>query len=38
MKRTSVTATLRTPMPQQRTLSVRISDTLRLRLERARIS
>jgi hypothetical protein len=36
MKRTSATAKLTIRKPQQHTLSVRISDTLRLRLERAK--
>jgi hypothetical protein len=35
MKRTSPAAKLTSRKPQQHTLSVRISDTLRLRLERA---
>ena len=36
MKRTCSTANLTMRKPQQHTLSVRISDTLRLRLERAK--
>jgi hypothetical protein len=36
MTRTPMPATLRAPKPQQQTLSVRISDTLRRRLERAK--
>jgi hypothetical protein len=36
MTRTPRPATLRAPKPQQQTLSVRISDTLRRRLERAK--
>jgi hypothetical protein len=36
MKRTSPAAKLTSRKPQQHTLSVRISDTLRLRLERAK--
>jgi hypothetical protein len=36
MKQALVTAKPRAPKPQQRTLSVRINDTLRLRLERAK--
>jgi hypothetical protein len=36
MTRTPTPATLRAPKPQQQTLSVRISDTLRRRLERAK--
>jgi len=36
MTRTAATANLRTPKLQQPTLSVRISDAMRLRLQRAR--
>ena len=36
MKRTGATPPLRTPKPQQQTLSVRISDAMRRRVERAK--